>query len=611
MKKLYRTYLFIFAVILQQTAFAQGPDAYGYTWLSSDDAGGPTYSWIDISTDGTEVAGLADDNSVAFVTMGMDFHYYWSDYNQLKIGSNGWMSFDNVSNISHCFPTMPLPGGNGDNLICPLMGDLNFNGAANPGKVYYHNDGAGKFIVSYLNSGFWVNATPDYVGDNNFQVVFDQADSSITFQYQVMDTELGNPTAACNTDVVVGIENLTGNIGLSVIIDALPASNSAIRFYYPQTILLSVEDVAPSWNQNEKNGGEFYLPYDVLEFTTNISNTGNTDNTLGTAVEIELRNEANANVAYTSSENIPTLGIGESNLLTFAATATEVEPGQYFLETTTTNPGDINPSNNTNATEINVLDTANADLVFSYVSDTPPDGIVSWASSNSGAGIYVKPPQYPTNIFAVEMHIQSATAEGFIAQIWDDSGVDGAPGTMLAEQTVTSGSYADMSWVLVPFDTEVMISSGGFYVAWLDESGAAALAISTQAAGPISRRSFEILEGAWAEYRMSTLADLYIRVLADNTYEAPVSNKDIFLDANVSIFPNPTKDFLTIENNSDQELEEVIIYNTLGEQILRKTTSIYLNGNETIQLDHLDAGIYYVKIRSGNAWMSRKVIVMK
>jgi hypothetical protein len=68
MKKLYRTYLFIFAVILQQTAFAQGPDAYGYTWLSSDDAGGPTYSWIDISTDGTEVAGLADDNSVAFVT---------------------------------------------------------------------------------------------------------------------------------------------------------------------------------------------------------------------------------------------------------------------------------------------------------------------------------------------------------------------------------------------------------------------------------------------------------------------------------------------------------------------------------------------------------------
>jgi hypothetical protein len=188
---------------------------------------------------------------------------------------------------------------------------------------------------------------------------------------------------------------------------------------------------------------------------------------------------------------------------------------------------------------------------------------------------------------------------------------DGAPGTILAEQTVAAGSYADMSWVVVPFDIDVMISSGGFYVAWLDESGTAALAISTQAAGPISRRSFEILGGAWAEYRMSTLEDIYIRVLTDNTYEAPVSNQNIWLDANVSIFPNPTKDFLTIENNSDQELEEVIIYNTLGEQILRKSTSIYLNGNETIQLDHLDAGIYYVKMRSGNAWMSRKVVVMK
>lgn len=611
MKKIYRTILFILALMIQQSSFAQGPDTFGYTWSTSDDTGGPTFNWIDISTDGIEVIGLADDNSVAFVSMGMDFHYYWSSFDQIKIGSNGWMSFNNVSNISHCFPSIPSPGGNGDNLLCPLMGDLNFNGAANPGKVYYHNDGAGKFIVSYLNAPFWVNATPDYVGDNSFQIILDQADSSITFQYQTMDAMLANDLATCATDVVVGIENITGNIGLSVSQDIIPASNYAIKFDYPDVVLISIDDVEPSWNQNEKNGADFYLPYDEIEFLTSISNTGNIDNASGTEVSIELQNEATSNVAYLATENIPSLAIGASNLLSFPMVATDVNPGQYYLDVTTSNSGDINPSNNLNSTEINILDTANAEIVFSYVSDTAPDGVVAWASPNSGAGVYMKPPQYPTTILSTEMHIQSPNIVGFVAQIWDDSGVDGAPGNIIATQSVAAGSYTDNSWVLIPFDNEVTINSGGFYVAWLDESGAGGISLSTQAVGPISRRTFEILGGAWADYRVSTQEDFYIRVQADNTYEAPVSNKYIFLDANVSIFPNPTKDYFSIENNSNRELEEIIVYNTLGEQVLKKVSAIPYNGNETIQLSHLDAGIYYVKIRSGNAWMSRKVIVMK
>ncbi len=612
MKKIYRTFVFLFALIIQQFAFAQGgPDAFGYTWSTSDEPDGTTFDWIDISTVGTEVIGLADDNSVAFVSMGMEFQYYWSTYNQIKIGSNGWMSFNNVSNISHCFPSLPSPGLNGDNLICPLMGDLNFNGGANPGSVYYHNDGSGKFIISYLNAPFWVNANPDYVGDNSFQVILDQADSSITFQYLTMDAMLANDVAACPTDVVVGIENITGNIGLEVSSDVIPASNYAIKFNYPSTVLISIDDVEPSWNQNEKNGGEFYLPYDEVEFLTNITNTGNIENAQTTNVSVELRNSANSNIAYTSTENISALDVGASTQLTFPMTATDLAPGQYFLDVETSNLGDINPSNNLNSTEINVLDTTNAEIVFSYVADIAPDGVVSWASPNSGAGIYIKPPQYPTTIFSTEMLIQSPNLVGFAVQIWDDSGVDGSPGNILATQSVAANSYIDNSWVLIPFDDDVVINSGGFYVAWLDESGAGGVALSTQSGGPISRRTFEILGGAWAEYRVSTQEDFYIRVQADNSYEAPVSNQNIFLDEHISIFPNPTNDVLTIENNSNLVLEEIIVFNTLGEQILQKTSALPFNGTEKLQLNHLDAGIYFVKIRSGNAWMSRKFIMMK
>ena len=76
---------------------AQGPDDYGYTRTDSNDANGPTFNWIDISTSGTEVMGFADDNSVPLIDMGMSFHYYWLDFDQVKLGSNGWISFNNVS----------------------------------------------------------------------------------------------------------------------------------------------------------------------------------------------------------------------------------------------------------------------------------------------------------------------------------------------------------------------------------------------------------------------------------------------------------------------------------------------------------------------------------
>ena len=84
------------------------------------------------------MTGLSDDNSVAAVQMGFNFHYYWVDYNKVNIGSNGWISFNNVGNIASCFPDMPAAGGSGDNYVAPFMTDLNlFTGlgaAGNPGK---------------------------------------------------------------------------------------------------------------------------------------------------------------------------------------------------------------------------------------------------------------------------------------------------------------------------------------------------------------------------------------------------------------------------------------------------------------------------------------------
>ena len=163
------------------TLHAQGPDAYGYTYKTSDDVDGPVFNWIDITAVGTEVQGLADDNAVGPLPMGMDFHFYWSDFDQIKFGSNGWISFDNVSNIASCFPVIPTVDSR-NNLICPLMSDLNFDNGS-PGKILtFHDETPGdeKFIISYENVTHWTQTNPIF-GSNSFQIILSNADSFNNF----------------------------------------------------------------------------------------------------------------------------------------------------------------------------------------------------------------------------------------------------------------------------------------------------------------------------------------------------------------------------------------------------------------------------------------------
>src|SRR4051812_32995815 len=121
------------------TAMAQNssatPDTYGYTWKNNSAAGGPTYAWRDINTKGARITGLDDDNSAGMINMGFTMKYYWVDVSRVKVGSNGWVSFGEIGNIAHGFPSIPQVDANA-NFVAPFMADLNFSAAkaANPGR---------------------------------------------------------------------------------------------------------------------------------------------------------------------------------------------------------------------------------------------------------------------------------------------------------------------------------------------------------------------------------------------------------------------------------------------------------------------------------------------
>ncbi len=513
MKKLITLLLFAFVTTLA-SALSGGPDAYGYLWADSNEPGGPTYNWIDITGTGTLVTGLTDDNSVAFVPMGMNFHYYWGDYNQIKIGSNGWLSFDNTSNIAHCFPLIPTPGGSSDNYLAPFMTDLIFTGAGNNAEVYYEYDaGNNRFIVSFVDVPWWSATGPGYVGLNSFQVILNNSDSSIVYQYQITDPASFIDQAGCSADANIGIEAPTGAYGLSPLTDAVPPSSYAIQFTYPTTVLLAVRDISANWHLNSINGGEFNYIGNNVAIPVNLASVGNTNVASAITANIEIRDVA-LTLITSYAINLTGLNFGIDTTSTFIWVPTT--SGQYSITTTVTNIDDINPTNNVLVTEIEIIDPAALSSSYKYVNPLEINtGILSWTNgAGQGGGIYIEPNDYPFVLESIAAYL-TGIADGCDLEVFADDGIGGLPGTLLHTETLIAGNVTIDAWNTSMLSAPIIITSGGFYISWKD-GALGTMQLGTVDGDPISRRSFEFL-GAWEVYRDNTITDL---MLAANGYSA-------------------------------------------------------------------------------------------
>ena len=73
----------------------------------------------------------------------------------------------------------------------------------------------------------------------------------------------------------------------------------------------------------------------------------------------------------------------------------------------------------------------------------------------------------------------------------------------------------------------------------------------------------------------------------------------------ISIFPNPTSDYLQI--TTPKPLNEIQLYNTLGQQVYEQQDL----QQEQVQIDvsHLPKGIYIVRVRQGEVWGIKQLII--
>ncbi len=476
-----------------------GPDAFGYTWKDDLEPDGPVFNWIDITTTGVQVTGLADDNVVGPYVMETNFEYYWYNRKLVWIGSNGYIAFTS-GNIASPFPNIPLAGGTND-YITGMMADLNFAGAGNPAQCWFLDEEYST-IISFINVPFWSPLAPSYTGSNTFQIIMNKQDSTVTVQI-LQQTGLTQ-----NNDLTMGIESVAGSIGLEHSKNIYPPSNRAIRYYRPVVPLIDVTDVAVDWNTAPGSGGLFLSGNGPsFELVTRVHNIGNT--AVGSfAVNGAVLNALNQ-IQVTGQVTVPGLIPTMDSVIVYPTPFLPVTPGTYTYRSTVVGvTGDLVPPNDQRFQELVVVDTTALIQNLNY-HGTTDDGVgLSWTGGNGGIGVHIIPPYYPAYATHTTVRIVSNLGvAGFYMRVYDDDGPNGGPGSLLDEVSIPA-AQATAGDHVVPLNTPIEITAGGVYVQWYMQ--VENINIARDANPPFSLRSYEVLDNTWAEYRDRENTDFFI-----------------------------------------------------------------------------------------------------
>jgi len=431
-----------------------------------------------------------------------------------------------------------------------------------------------------------------------------------------MEPAVATEYAAYQNPVMVGIENISGDIGIQVSNTGMPPSNTCLQFNPPDVPLIDVIDVAPTYNQNPQNAGFFVFKNDIFDLTSNIKNVGSVD--ISTPVNVSTTVYDPSGMPFvTSDETLPGLAQGQSQLVTFDTPFPALFTGSYTYEVTATTTGDINPNNDTNISEMVVVDSlANGEIVLSYVVGTPNQGAVSWTGGSGyddGAGIYVEPPFYPVEVVGAEYFVSTASGFGFRGEVQDDNGPANSPGISLASKDVPGTQVLSLAWNRIDFDNPPQIDDGGIYVSWLMEGTDVQLA--TELDPPYSRRSYEILGDAWAPYREGDGSDLYIRVIVKKVNEPIIPGVGTTSQNGFTVsdaFPNPTHDFATINYTLPTGgAIDFTLTDIAGRVITQQTQQNMAAGNHNIRISsaQLPNGVYLYTLGSNGNTVTKRLIV--
>ncbi len=194
-----------------------GPDAFGYRWIDSNEPGGPTYNWRDITSIGQLLTfSNTDEGVLTDLPIGFPFTFYGNDYTTFNLCANGYLSFTSTAAVwqNTVIPNAAQPNA----MIAPYWDDLNIVGS---GAVYRYTNNVDTCIVSFIN-------VPHYQqeGAFTFQVIL-LPPTKIVYQYLLS-------TGPDTIQATIGIEDQNGTTGLQIVYNAhYVVPPMAVEIYCP------------------------------------------------------------------------------------------------------------------------------------------------------------------------------------------------------------------------------------------------------------------------------------------------------------------------------------------------------------------------------------------
>ena len=215
-----------FADAVQPLA-AGGPDGFGYLWVDSNQPGGPTFEWVEISEIGTRLPLSGDDSLV--MDLPFEFPFYGDLKTEIRICSDGYLTFGTRGNVwqNSFIPNAADP----NDLLAVYWDDLNPPYAPATGGVFYYYDEANeRFIVEWKE-------LPRYYqnGSYTFQAML-YADGTIVYQYKDMEFTPGYINQG-----TIGIENADGSDGLEVLYNQAGYVHDGLAIQFNLFTWLTVE----------------------------------------------------------------------------------------------------------------------------------------------------------------------------------------------------------------------------------------------------------------------------------------------------------------------------------------------------------------------------------
>lgn len=590
------------ALLISSFAFgnAGGPDAFGYTWKDSNEPGGPTYQWFDITSIGTMVNGLGDDNFVGPIQIGFQFPYYWYTESKVWVGSNGYLEFD-PGNLAANFPPIPTASGV-NNYVGGMIADLTFLGAGNNAQAYYYAN-QDTFALEFLNVPYWDPNSPGYSGSNSFEIILNKADSSITVNFM-------SCTGASVSNFTSGIENSIGTMGLQPLASQPPNGNYTIKYYYPQGNALQVTDASVSWNGLDGDGGVFYANLSGAHaLVTQVENSGNT--TIGPVTADGRVTLLNNTVLVSTSDTTPSMVPGQTAVFAFPNSFSPTTNGTRMFTTRISNvAGDAILVNDSIIQEIVVVDTTAQSVRLCYTNNhTEVVGTtISWGGGQGGVGVYIKPPAYPARILNTNFICTSSPNSGpaFYAKIYDDDGPGGSPGTLLDSVLVLGTSVLINGITSVPVSTpNLTITSGGFYINW--DMASTQISIAQSLTPPFSRQSYEVFQNIWSTYRDYQNSDFFIGADVNYTWVGVEEQNTI---AGLNVYPVPSNDLLNFSFAEATKAPVTITLTDISGQVVDVVKFPAANNGSvfTVDVSRYASGVYAYSIQSGNAISQGKII---